>query len=67
MENLTKLYPETDTFLLTCVFDKLTKVSVKENEFNPLFCVSLPDFTWHCGINRHVYTNKHFKTNKKLC
>ena len=32
--------------LLTCVFDKIIKVSVDEVDINPLFIVSLPGYTW---------------------
>ena len=30
-------------------FEKIIKVSIKKFEINPLFCVSLPSFTWQCG------------------
>ena len=35
--------------MLACVFGKFIEVSV--NEFgNPLYCVSLPGYTWQCGL-----------------
>ena len=36
--------------MLTCVFEKTIKVSVNEFGNNPLYCVSLPGYTWHCGL-----------------
>ena len=47
---LTKLYFKTDVFLLACVFEKVKKVSVNEFGINPLYCVSLPGYTWLCGL-----------------
>ena len=48
-EEITQLYLKSDVLLLTCVFDKLIKVSVNEFRINPLYCVSLPGYTWQCG------------------
>ena len=42
---------KSDVLLLTCVFEKFIKVSFNEFEINPLFCVSLPGYTWQCGLN----------------
>ena len=39
-----------DVLLLTCVFEKFIKVSINEFEINPLYCVSLPGYTWPCGL-----------------
>ena len=36
--------------MLACVFEKIIKVSVNEFWTNPLFCVSLPSYTWQCGL-----------------
>ena len=36
--------------MLTCVFEKFSKVSVNEFGVNPLYCVSLPGYTWQCGL-----------------
>ena len=40
-KKLTKIYFKSDVFLLTCVFEKVIKVSVTEFGINPLYCVSL--------------------------
>ena len=32
------------------MFEKFLKVSVKEYGINPLYCVSLPGYTWQCGL-----------------
>ena len=58
-EKLTYLYLKSDVFLLTCVFEKLIKVSVNEFVFNPLICVSLPGYTWECGLK---YTGINLQT-----
>ena len=42
---------KSDVLLLACVFEKFIKVSVKEFVINPLYCVSLPGYTWQCGLN----------------
>ena len=49
-KELTEIYLKSDTLLLTCVFDKFINVSVKEFDINPLYCVSLPGYTWQCGL-----------------
>ena len=36
--------------MLACVFEKFIKVSVNEFDINPLYCVSLPGYTWQCGL-----------------
>ena len=45
-EELTQNYLKTDVLLLACVFGKFMKVSVNEFDINPLYCVSLPGYTW---------------------
>ena len=35
------------------MFEKFIKVSLKEFGINPLNCVSLPGYTWQCGL---IYT-----------
>ena len=45
-EELTEIYLKSDVLLLTCVFEKFIKVSVDEFDINPLYCVSLPGYTW---------------------
>ena len=32
------------------MFEKFIKVSVGEFEINPLYCVTLPGYTWQCGL-----------------
>ena len=44
-EEITQLYLKSDVLLLTCVFEKFIKVSVKEFGINTLYCVSLPGYT----------------------
>ena len=58
-EKLTDIYLKSDIHLLTCVFDKFIKVSVNEFDINPLYCVSLPAYTWQCGLK---YTGINFQT-----
>ena len=50
-EELTEIYLKSDVLLLACVFEKFIKVSFNEFEVNPLNCVSLPGYTWQCGLN----------------
>ena len=49
-EELTELYLKSDLFLLICVFEKFIKVSFNEVEIGFLYCVSLPGYTWQCGL-----------------
>ena len=58
-EELTQLYLKIDVLLLTCVFEKFIKVSVNELRINPLYCVSLPGYTWQCGLK---YTGINLQT-----
>ena len=49
--------------MLTCVFEKFVRVSVKEFGINPPYCVSLPCYTWQCilkytGINLQTLQDK---------
>ena len=37
-------------FFLACVFEKFIKLSINEFGITPLCCISLPDFTWQCGL-----------------
>ena len=50
VEELTEIYLKSDVLFLACVFVKFIKISVKECGINPLYCVSLPDYTWQCGL-----------------
>ena len=49
-EELTRFYLKSDVLLLTCVFEKFIKVSIIEFDINPLYCASLPAYTWQCGL-----------------
>ena len=49
-EQLTEIYLKSDVLLLACVFEKFIIVSVNEFDINPLYCVSLPGYTWLCGL-----------------
>ena len=49
-EKLTELYLKGDVTLLSDVFEKLFKISIEEYGINPLYCVSLPGYTWQCGM-----------------
>ena len=52
-EELTEIYLKNEVLLLACVFEKIIKVSINEFDINPLYCVSLPGYTWQCGL---IYT-----------
>ena len=58
-EELTEIYLKSDVLLLVCVFEKFIKVSVNEFGINPLYCVSLPGYTWQCGLK---YTGINLQT-----
>ena len=47
---ITEMYLKIDVLLLACVFEKFIKVSINEFGINPLYCVSLPGYTWQCGL-----------------
>ena len=32
------------------VFEKLFTISIEEYGINPIYCVSLPGYTWQCGM-----------------
>ena len=49
-EELTEIYLKIDVCLLTCVFEKFIEISVEEYKINPLYFVSLPGYTWQCGL-----------------
>ena len=48
-EELTRLHCNSDVNLLADVFEKIVKVSTKEYGINPLYCVSLPGYTYQCA------------------
>ena len=58
-EEMTQLYLKSDVILLTDVFEKFIKISIEEYGINPLYCVSLPGYTWQCGLK---YTNIEIQT-----
>ena len=58
-EELTEIYLKSDVLLLACVFEKFIEVSVNEFGINPLYCVSLPGYTWECGLK---YTGINLQT-----
>ena len=47
---LTRLFCKCDVILLADVFEKFVKVSTGEYRNNPLFCVSLPGYTYQCAL-----------------
>ena len=49
-EELTKLFCKSDVILLADVMEKFVKVSFEEYGINPLYCVSLPGFTYQCAL-----------------
>ena len=49
-EEVTQIGLKSDVLLLACVFEKFIKVSVNEFDINPMYCVSLPGYTWQCGL-----------------
>ena len=58
-EEVTQPYSKSDVLLLTCDFEKFVKVSANEVRINLLYCVSLPSYTWLCGLK---YTGKNLQT-----
>ena len=49
-EKLTKLYFKSDVILLVDVIEKFFKVSFEECGINPLYCVSLPGYSYQCAF-----------------
>ena len=58
-EELTEIYLKSDVLLLACVFEKFIEISINQYDINPLYCVSLPGYTWHCGMK---YTDINLQT-----
>ena len=58
-EELTEIYLKNDILLIACVFEKFIKLSVNEYGIDPLYCVSLPGYTWQCGLK---YTGINLQT-----
>ena len=38
--------------MFTCVFEKYINSPINEFDINPLYCVSLLGYTWHCGLKK---------------
>ena len=58
-EKLPQIYLKSDVLLLTCVSEKIIKVSVNEFGINPLYCVRIPGNTWYCGLkNTGIFLQK---------
>ena len=49
-EELTKLYCKSEVILLADVIEKFVKVSFEECGITPLYCVSLPGYTYQCAL-----------------
>ena len=49
-EELTKLYCKIDVILLADIIEKFVKAFFEEYGVNPLFCVSLPSYTYQCAL-----------------
>ena len=58
-EDLPQLYLKSDVSFLADVSEKFIKLSIEEFEVNPLYCVSLPGYTWQCGMK---YTKNKLQT-----
>ena len=58
-EELTEINLKSDVLLLACVFEKFIKVSINEIGINSRYCVSLPGYTWQCGLK---YAEKNLQT-----
>ena len=49
-EDLTKLYLKSDVVLLADVFENFVKVSTEEYGIYPLYCISLPGYTYQIAL-----------------
>ena len=49
-EETTKFHLKSNVILLACVLETFIKVSIGEFDINPFFYVSLPGYTWQCGL-----------------
>ena len=58
-EHLIRFHKKSDVILLVDVFENFIKVSSEESDIIAIFCVSLPSFTYQCGLR---YTNNKAKT-----
>ena len=62
---LTRLFLKSDVLLVTCVWEIFIKVSINEFGINPLYCASLPGYTWQCGM-KYTGTNLQTLQDKNL-
>ena len=44
------MYCKSDAILLADVIEKFLKVSFEEYGINPVYCVSLPSYTYQCAL-----------------
>ena len=58
-EEVKEIFLKSDVLLLTCIFEKFIEVSINEFGINPLYCVSLPGYSWQCGLK---YTGINLQT-----
>ena len=58
-EEITQIYLKSDALLVGCVFEIFIKVSVNEFGIDSMYCVSLPGYTWQCGLK---YTGMNLQT-----
>ena len=49
-KELTLLYLKTDVIQLADIFENFIKTAIKEYKINPLYCYSLPGYTWNAGL-----------------
>ena len=49
-EEITKFYCKSDVMLLADVFEKFVKVSTKEHDISPLYCLSLPSYAYERAL-----------------
>ena len=49
-EEIIRINLKSEVLLLACVFENIIKVSIFDFGINPLYCVSLPGYTWQCGL-----------------
>ena len=59
---LTKLYCKSDVIFLADFIEKFVKISFEENGNNPLYCGSLPGYTYQCALK---YTDINLQTQDK--
>ena len=58
-EESSELYLGSDVIFLADVFEKFINASINEYAINPLYCVTLPGYTYQCGLK---YADNKIKT-----